>query len=246
MVIGIHWLVGLSCDQFRILKKHLYKIKINMEKIYFDKTTFIWKKKLNFSNNKEVLLREVYSLMERESNVKNDAYSYKIISNSDANSTGELQIQKEMNKISHIGINYCKEIHNKVGLRYNKINLDTWVNVVRSKNPTQLQFKHKELKHIDKFHSHTELNKKSKLFFPHYTYVYYIQMPDVMEEEDGVLYFKGRNGNEYWIRPEEDDLIIMEADMPHAPNNAPNANIDRIVLAGNVGFDYIKKEKTLF
>jgi hypothetical protein len=71
-------------------------------------------------------------------------------------------------------------------------------------------------------------------------------MPDVMEEEDGVLYFKGRNGNEYWIRPEEDDLIIMEADMPHAPNNAPNANIDRIVLAGNVGFDYIKKEKTLF
>jgi hypothetical protein len=70
-------------------------------------------------------------------------------------------------------------------------------------------------------------------------------MPEVMENEDGVLYFKGKNGNEYWIRPEEDELIIMEADMPHSPNNAPNSNLDRIVLAGNVGFDYIKKEKSV-
>jgi hypothetical protein len=70
-------------------------------------------------------------------------------------------------------------------------------------------------------------------------------MPDVMDGEDGVLYFKGKNKKEYWIRPEEDDLIIMEGDMPHAPNNAPNSIIDRIVMAGNVGFDFIKKEKTI-
>jgi hypothetical protein len=37
----------------------------------------------------------------------------------------------------------------------------------------------------------------------------------------------------------------MEADMPHAPNNAPNSTIDRIVLAGNVGFDFIKKQKSI-
>ena len=66
-----------------------------------------------------------------------------------------------------------------------------------------------------------------------------------MNGEDGVLYFKGSNGNEYWIRPEEDDLIIMDADMPHSPNNAPDSTIDRIVLAGNVGFEMIKKEKSL-
>jgi hypothetical protein len=84
-----------------------------------------------------------------------------------------------------------------------------------------------------------------KSFIPHYTYVYYIQMPNVMNGEDGVLYFRGKNKKEYWIRPEEDDLIIMEADMPHTPNNAPNSTIDRIVLAGNVGFDFIKKEKSL-
>jgi hypothetical protein len=70
-------------------------------------------------------------------------------------------------------------------------------------------------------------------------------MPDVMEEEEGVLYFRGQNKQEYWIRPEEDDLIIMEGWMPHAPNNAPKSTIDRIVIAGNVGFEMIKKEKSL-
>jgi len=70
-------------------------------------------------------------------------------------------------------------------------------------------------------------------------------MPDVMNGDDGVLYFLGKNGKEYWIRPEEDDLIIMEGDMPHAPNNASESTLDRIVMAGNVGFDFIKKQKSL-
>jgi hypothetical protein len=123
--------------------------------------------------------------------------------------------------------------------------MDTWVNIVRSINPIQIQFKNEELNGIDKYHTHTEIKKQQKSFVPNYTFVYYIQMPDIMTEEDGVLYFRGENKKEYWIRPEEDDLIIMEADMPHAPNNAPNSTIDRIVMAGNVGFDFIKKETSL-
>ena len=70
-------------------------------------------------------------------------------------------------------------------------------------------------------------------------------MPDVMEGDDGILYFKSKNDITYWVKPEEDDLIIMEADMPHAPNSAPNSSVDRIVMAGNVGFEFIKKEKSL-
>ena len=131
-------------------------------------------------------------------------------------------------------------MYNEKNVNYNKINTDSWVNVVRSKNPVQENFHT-----ANKYHIHTEIQKKEKSFYPHYTYVYYIQMPDVMNDEDGVLYFKANNGKEYWIRPEEDDLIIMEGDMPHSPNTAPNSTLDRIVIAGNVGFDYIKKEKSI-
>jgi hypothetical protein len=216
-----------------------------MEKLYFDDTTFIWKTKLNMVGDKSSFLKEAHSIIESQPDVKTDGFGYGKEWKGNLNFIGEINIETNLDYVVQQGINLCKEIHQEKNVQYNKINTDAWVNVVRSQNPVQIQFKHNELKGVDKFHVHTDINKESKSFIPNYTYVYYIQMPDVMNGEDGVLYFRGKNKKEYYIRPEEDDLIIMEADMPHAPNSAPNSTIDRIVLAGNVGFEFIKKEKSL-
>jgi len=216
-----------------------------MEKLYFDDSTYIWKIKLNKLSDKDILLKEANFVIESQPDIKTDGFGYKKEWNNNINFTGEINIETKMDEIIQIGIDHCKDLYKERNVVYNKINTDAWVNVVRSTNPVQIQFKHEELKGIDKFHVHTDINKEMKSFIPHYTYVYYVQMPDVMNGEDGVLYFRGKNNKEYWIRPEEDDLIIMEADMPHSPNNAPNSTVDRIVVAGNVGFDYIKKEKSL-
>jgi len=216
-----------------------------MEKIYFDDITYIWKTKLNLIDTKFEFLKEAYGVIDSQPNIKTDGFGYKKEWNGNLDFTGKINVETKLDEIVQIGINACKKLYEEKHITYNKINTDAWVNVVRSKNPVQLQFKHEELRGIDKYHIHTDINKDTKSFIPHYTYVYYIQMPDVMNGEDGVLYFRGENGNEYWVRPEEDDMIIMEADMPHSPNNAPNSNVDRIVMAGNVGFDFIKKEKSL-
>jgi hypothetical protein len=196
-------------------------------------------------SDKDTLLKEANFVIESKPDIKTDGFGYKKEWNNNINFTGEITIETKMDEIIQMGIDYCKDLYKERNVVYNKINTDAWVNVVRSTNPVQIQFKHEELKGVDKFHVHTDINKEIKSFIPHYTYVYYVQMPDVMNGEDGVLYFRGKNNKEYWIRPEEDDLIIMEADMPHSPNNAPNSTVDRIVVAGNVGFDYIKKEKSL-
>lgn len=216
-----------------------------MEKIYFDETTFLWKTKLNKLDDKSFFLKEAYSVIESQPDVKSDGFAYKKEWNENINFIGEINIETKLDEIVQIGINHCKNLYEEKNIEYNKINTDAWVNVVRSKNPVQIEFQQEDLKGFDKFHTHTDINKKIKSFFPHYTYVYYLQMPDVMNGEDGVIYFRGKNEKEYWIRPEEDDLIIMEGDMPHSPNNAPNSTIDRIVMAGNVGFEFIKKEKSL-
>lgn len=216
-----------------------------MKKIYFDDSTYIWKGKLNKSKDKSIFLEESYSIINSQPNVKTDGFGYKKEWTNNIDFIGDLKIETNLDQIIQIGINLCKELYEEKNLKYNKINTDAWVNVVRSQNPVQVQFKHNEIKGVDKFHVHTDINKEMKSFVPNYTYVYYIQMPNVMNDEDGVLYFKGPNKKEYWVRPEEDDIIIMEADMPHSPNNAPNSTIDRIVMAGNVGFEYIKKEKSL-
>jgi hypothetical protein len=216
-----------------------------MEKVYFDDTTFIWKSKLNLVEDKPILLKEAYSVIESQPDTKTDGFGYRKVWNNNINFIGDITIQNSIDKVMQLGINYCKELYKESNKPYNKINTDIWVNMVRSKDPVQIQFKHDEIKGVDKYHTHTDINKEMGSFFPNYTYVYYIQMPDVMEEEEGVLYFRGQNKQEYWIRPEEDDLIIMEGWMPHAPNNAPKSTIDRIVIAGNVGFEMIKKEKSL-
>lgn len=211
-----------------------------MEKIYFDDTTYIWKTKLNRINDKDVFLKEAYSIIESKPNVKTDGFGYREIWNQNLNFIGEIIIETKLDEIVQIGINECKKLYEEKNIVYNKINTDAWVNVVRSKNPVQENFYNNKKHHI-----HTEINKENKQFFPHYTYVYYIQMPDIMNEDDGVLFFLGKNKKEYWVRPEEDDIIIMESDMPHSPNSAPNSTLDRIVMAGNVGFDFIKNQKSL-
>jgi len=214
-----------------------------MEKIYFDNDTFIWKGKLNLSHHKDVILSEANILIDSlKETVHTDGFGYKKewVNNIDFN--GICDIENKLDVICQFGIDICKNIYSEQFNReFNKVNIDTWVNVVRSKEPVQENFYNEK----QKYHIHTDINKKMKSFVPDYTYVYYIQMPDVMEGEDGVLYFKGSDDKEYWIRPEEDDLIVMEGWMPHSPNNAPKSTIDRVVLAGNVGFDLIKKEKSL-
>jgi hypothetical protein len=218
-----------------------------MEKVYFDDTTLIWKERLNLLSYRDTILKEANDVMESlKGLIHNDGYGYKKEWTNNIDFNGSFIVENKLDEISQVAINRCKELYiEQFGKEFNKVNTESWVNVVRSTNPVQKNFKHNELTKVDKYHIHTDINKTEHSFFPHYTYVYYIQMPDIMEGEDGVLYFKGKNEKEHWIRPEEDDLIIMEGWMPHAPNNAPKSTIDRIVFAGNVGFEFIKKEKSL-
>lgn len=212
-----------------------------MEKIYFDVDTYIWKCKVNKLKDKQSLLNEADVYINAKTDSKTDAYNYKSFGIFDLNFNGNMVIESKLDEIMQYGIDACKEIYVENNLEYNKINTDSWINVVRSNNPLQPNFYNED----NKYHIHTEISKNTDAFVPKYTYVYYIQMPDVMDGEDGVLYFKSKNGIEYWIRPEEDDMIIMDADVPHSPNNATKSSIDRIVLAGNVGFELIKNKKSI-
>jgi hypothetical protein len=70
-------------------------------------------------------------------------------------------------------------------------------------------------------------------------------MPNNLTGDDGVLYLEDIDGKVYSYMPENGDCIIMDGDLPHVPNYAPNSTVDRIVLGGNVKLDTIKTEKTL-
>lgn len=216
------------------------KTLYNMEKISFDNSTYIWKTKLNMLDNKENLLKKFYEIEEFYNKFKDiDAFPY------------DNGMDNKLDEIMNKSVEICESLYTETNNIYNKFYTDAWINVVRSKKPVQPSFvtEDNDVYHLsegnNKYHTHIEIKKRQKSFFPHYTWVYYIQMPDIIEGDDGVLYIKGENDKEYWIRPEEDDLIIMEGSLPHAPNNAPKSNLDRIVFAGNIGFEFTKTTKSI-
>lgn len=213
-----------------------------MEKICYDDSTFVWKTKLKMDSYKEEILKEAIDLVVAKPS-KADSYTYLFEKVLDKNTDFlNLETKNNFDKICNMGVSLCQELYDEKNIQYNNILLSSWVNVLRSKQPVQPNFT-KTGK--DRYHIHTELQKLSESFEPIYTFVYYIQMPEIMNNDDGVLQFLGENDKSYQIKPEEDDLIIMLGDVPHFPKHAPSATLDRYVLAGNVGFTYTKKQKTL-
>lgn len=211
-----------------------------MEKLIFSESAHIYRTKLNMSEYKSELLDICNKIVESQPNVKTDGFGY-IMTSNNINFVGEVDIKNKLDEVIQQGINSCIEIYESENGEYNIVETDGWVNIVRTKDPVQDNFKEGK----EKYHVHTEINKLSNTFEPTYTYVYYLQMPDNLSGDDGVLWFKDKEGVEYSILPEEDDLIIMPADIPHAPNGAVNSTKDRIVFAGNVGLKLIKKQKSL-
>lgn len=218
-----------------------------MEKILFDNSTYIWKTKLKQSEKQSTFLKEIDEILnsQRPEEKYRSAYVFMDIYNmKDTN----IEIKRELDNVIKTAIDICLNIVNQNDkINYNTIHTQTWAQRVFSKNPFQLSLKLSKIVSKRIYHRHDEINKKKYRFEPIYTYVYYVQMPDYLRpnSDDGRLYFMGENKKEYSILPEEDDLIIMPANLEHSPMSAPESNKNRVLIAGNVGVQYIEKSNKI-
>jgi hypothetical protein len=138
------------------------------------------------------------------------------------------------------GIVRCEQLYESP---YNLIEVGGWINIIDKSSPKQ-PIRDENTNELI-YHIHTEIEKEQGNPLPNYTFVFYVQMPDNLSNDDGKLFIKDKDGVEFGILPDVGDLIILEGDVPHAPVDAPNSTKDRIVIAGNVTFQNIKTTKTL-
>jgi sugar phosphate isomerase/epimerase len=140
----------------------------------------------------------------------------------------------EIDEIEKQGVDICLELLRKKNKDIKKYNYDTWVNRVRSKNPVQafalFLFGHP-------YHNHDDINKNMERYSPTYTYIYYLQMPDNLKNDEGHLVLKDSKGNVFSILPEEGEFLIHSSSIDHYPKEASSSSVDRLVIAGNVGFE---------
>lgn len=213
---------------------------INVEEIKLSPTLSIWKARFD-TKDIDKMVDICKSTIQSQPDVKNDGYiNY---NNQGLKVSGfvddVIPIKNELDSVRNYAINACITIFNTP---FNEIRTDVWVNVVRISNPVQKNYKSNG-KLI--FHNHVDLNILNKRAPPNYTFVCYIQMPDNLSGDDGVLFMEDIDKRIYRILPEVGDIIIMDGGLPHVPNDAPNSTKDRLVLAGNVRMDFLKLKSSL-
>jgi len=213
--------------------------------IKFSDTLSIWKTYYEFKDKDKCIL-DSYSYIkyynENHEHMVTDGYTYMILDEFSNVFFDKIIPKSELDNLVLFGLNSCIELHKNIyNIEYNKIYTDNWINVVRP-NPIQTAYNKKdELE----FHKHTTLNKLIGRITPDLTYVSYIQMPNNLSRNDAVLFVKDLDGSVYEYSPKEGECVIMKSDVGHVPNLAPQSNLDRIVMAGNISLRNEKLIKTL-
>jgi hypothetical protein len=216
-----------------------------IEEIKFSDSLTIWKSRYQFKDKEKCLLEcnlHINKYLESFDHKVTDGYTYFILNEYKNLFYEKFILKNELDDIVLSGINTIIDLFQKTYNKdYNKIYTDNWINVVKI-NPIQKIWNNKsELQ----FHQHSELNRNSNRMEPDFTYVTYIQMPNNLSDNHGVLYMRDLEGKIFHYLPEEGDIIIMKGEIEHVPNHAPQSTIDRIVMAGNVTLVNEKIIKTI-
>ena len=209
-----------------------------LEEIKFSPTLSLWKSKFDLTNKDKMITRCETILKDNQTGLSGHATYYL---NNELKYNGYIDIanKNELDTIMYSGISACIELHNKV---FNEIKINCWVSIMHSKNPLQKIY---DTSKSLIFHNHANLNFISKKSPPIWTFVCYIQFPNNLSGDDGVLFIKDVDGSIFSILPNEGEILIMKGDLPHVPNYALNSTKDRIILAGTIRMDFAKKNKSL-
>jgi hypothetical protein len=190
----------------------------------------IYREKIKYPYEKEILIKKIHqnvSLFYHEPSHISPGIQTNIVLSC-----------KEIDFILNYGVKKCIELFKK-DKKVEEVDycLYPWLFISRNEN-TQSHY-----------HNHT-------MFAPHIkksiesncTFTYYVQMPNNLTGNDGKLFFMDKEDNvQRMFLPEENELVIFPADVHHRPETSINSTIDRIVIAGNVLFDFpiLKEKKTI-
>ena len=160
------------------------------------------------------ILTDTITDVDNEQLVKDIEYICEISKTTNIESKG---IQSEIHITSH-NIRKLKEIINDKIIAFFNLNNDfiyhyyDWVFVSTNKtyNPN--------------YHNHIgEGSTKYVKEIPQWTLLYYVQMPDNLMNDDGVLYFKTKTNKELSILPKENQFILFKSDVLHKPQVNKNS-----------------------
>ena len=130
----------------------------------------------------------------------------------------------EFNSIETFGVNFLRSALNLEIDRYVK---SSWIYVQVP------QFK------MEWMHTHDWLESSNRIKVKtNWTFVYYIQIPTNLKDNQGDLIFKTEDKVTHSLTPKENEIIFFPGDLPHMPIPTIGADCNRIVYTANINYDF--------
>ena len=200
-----------------------------MTEIKFSDTLSIWKTSFNLSDKDETL-RLCYNLLNTTMEEwQGCLYEYLANFKIPIADYNNYEINNSLDSIMKIGTDASLSL---IKEDYDFIQSYIWLLKINKVNPAQ-----PALNDSWRYHNHVDTNAALGYPPPLFTFVSYLQVPSNLKEEEGNLILKDVDNKTYTTLPSEGDIIIFKGDIDHGVLPAPNANLDRIVLAGSIGVE---------
>jgi hypothetical protein len=127
----------------------------------------------------------------------------------------------ELDVILDNAVSVCKELY---GEETSGHLIHSWVAISRNDRSKIL------------WHKHIHFAPPYNFIETDYTFTYYLQMPDNLSGDDGMLLFKTNDGQIHKFLPEENDMFIFPPDLEHVVEWNRDSTKDRVVVASNIKF----------
>jgi hypothetical protein len=134
----------------------------------------------------------------------------------------------ELDVILDNAVSVCKELYGEE--TYGHL-MHSWVAISRNDRTKLL------------WHKHIHFAPPYNFIETDYTFTYYLQMPDNLSGDDGMLLFKTNDGQIHKFLPEENDMFIFPPDLEHVVEWNRDSTKDRVVVASNIKL--INSNKTI-
>lgn len=166
--------------------------------------------KYNWEYSKESIIQKIY---------KNKSIPKHFNGNTSIN-TDELMFEcKEFESIKNFVVNHYFNLKQD---EKNDYSISMW-SYIQTKDSNYFEW-----------HKHLLLDGGRTALETDYTFVFYVQIPMNLKGGEGDLLTINEDGVRNRITPNEGDILFFKGNLSHVPTPSVNAEIDRIVIAGNI------------
>ena len=188
-----------------------------MEKIDLSEQFSIYKFKYDFIYKKEFLIERAYQCIKLNKTHRADKNNF-------------FYVPFRCNEFDYINdliLNKCLLIHDLK--RCEEFGIQNWIYRMTSTTTNEI------------YHTHIELIEGDNRIDTDWTFCFYIQIPKEIEGDEGKISFLDENNIEHLFLPEEGDIFIFPANLLHTPKLVRNCEVDRLVYAGNISLNPLRK-----